>query len=44
MALKLRYADFSTITRSRTVHTPVDSAQLIYAVTVQLLESLGTGP
>lgn len=26
VALKLRYADFSTITRSRTVHTPVDSA------------------
>nr|WP_311379657.1 DNA polymerase IV [Arthrobacter sp. ISL-48] len=41
VALKLRYADFSTITRSRTVHTPVDSAQLIYAVALQLLESLG---
>ncbi|MCU1517235.1 MAG: polymerase [Pseudarthrobacter sp.] len=41
VALKLRYTDFSTITRSRTVHTPVDSAQLIYAVAVQLLESLG---
>jgi DNA polymerase-4 len=44
ISLKLRYADFSTITRSRTVHAPVDSAQLIYAVTVQLLESLGTRP
>jgi DNA polymerase-4 len=42
VALKLRFADFSTITRSRTVHTPVDSAQLIYAVAIQLLESLGT--
>lgn len=41
VALKLRYADFSTITRSRTVHTPVDSAQLIYAVAIQLLESIG---
>jgi DNA polymerase-4 len=41
ISLKLRYADFSTITRSRTVHTPVDSAQLIYAVTVQLLDSVG---
>jgi DNA polymerase-4 len=41
ISLKLRYTDFSTITRSRTVHAPVDSAQLIYAVTVQLLESLG---
>lgn len=42
VALKLRFADFSTVTRSRTVQTPVDSAQLIYAVAVQLLESLGT--
>jgi DNA polymerase-4 len=41
VALKLRYADFSTVTRSRTVHTPLDSAQLLYAVAVQLLESLG---
>jgi DNA polymerase-4 len=41
VALKVRYADFSTITRSRTVPTPVDSAQLIYAVALQLLESLG---
>lgn len=42
VALKLRFADFSTVTRSRTVQTPVDSAQLIYAVALQLLESLGT--
>jgi DNA polymerase-4 len=41
IVLKLRYADFSTVTRSKTVHTPVDSAQLIYATAVQLLESLG---
>ncbi|MBT2555728.1 DNA polymerase IV [Arthrobacter sp. ISL-5] len=41
VALKLRYADFSTVTRSRTVHAPLDSAQLLYAVAVQLLESLG---
>ncbi|WP_085929194.1 DNA polymerase IV [Arthrobacter globiformis] len=44
VALKLRYADFSTVTRSRTVHTPLDSAQLIYAVAIQLLESLGSRP
>lgn len=44
VALKLRYADFSTVTRSRTVHSPLDSAQLIYAVAVQLLESLGSRP
>jgi len=42
VSLKLRYTDFSTITRSRTMHAPVDSAQLIYGVAVQLLESLGT--
>lgn len=42
VALKLRYSDFSTVTRSRTVHAPVDSAQLIYQVAVQLLDSLGT--
>jgi DNA polymerase-4 len=40
VALKLRFADFSTITRSRTVQTPVDSAQLIYAVALQLLDSV----
>ena len=44
VALKLRYADFSTVTRSRRVHTPVDSAQLIYAVALQLLDSLGSRP
>ena len=42
VSLKLRFADFSTITRSRTVQTPVDSAQLLYAVALQLLESVGT--
>ena len=42
VSLKLRYTDFSTITRSRTMHAQVDSAQLIYCVAVQLLESLGT--
>lgn len=44
VALKLRYADFSTVTRSRKVHAPVDSAQLIYAVALQLLDSLGSRP
>lgn len=41
VALKLRFADFSTISRSRTVQTPVDSAQLIYGVALQLLDSVG---
>lgn len=44
VALKLRYADFSTITRSRTVGTPIESAQLLYAVAIQLLESVGVRP
>jgi DNA polymerase-4 len=44
IALKLRYADFSTISRSKTVHTPVDSTQLIYQVASQLLASLGERP
>lgn len=44
VALKVRYADFSTVTRSKRIHTPVDSAQLIYAVALQLLDSLGGRP
>jgi DNA polymerase-4 len=44
VSLKLRYADFSTVTRSKTVHTPVDSAQLVYQVASQLLASLGARP
>ncbi|MFJ4208256.1 DNA polymerase IV [Paenarthrobacter sp. NPDC089675] len=44
IALKLRYSDFSTVSRSRTLQTPVDSAQLIYQVAVQLMESLGARP
>ncbi len=44
VALKLRYADFSTVSRSKTVHTPVDSAQLVYQVASQLLASLGARP
>ncbi|MBM7792902.1 DNA polymerase-4 [Paenarthrobacter ilicis] len=42
VALKIRTSDFSTVSRSRTLQTPVDSAQLIYQVAVQLLDSLGT--
>ncbi|WP_434621286.1 DNA polymerase IV [Arthrobacter sp. A5] len=44
VSLKIRYADFSTVTRARTVQTPVDSAQMLYATAVQLLESLGPRP
>lgn len=44
VSLKLRYADFSTVTRSKTVHAPVDSAQIVYQVASQLLASLGVRP
>lgn len=44
VALKLRYTDFSTVTRSRTLGTPVDSAQMLYATAVQLLAALGERP
>lgn len=44
VALKLRYADFSTISRSRTLSSPVDSAQLLYATAVGLLDGLGPRP
>ncbi len=44
VALKIRFADFSTISRSRSVTTPIDSAQLLYGVAGQLLDSLGNRP
>ncbi len=44
VAIKLRYEDFSTITRSRTVPVPVDSAQLMYQEAVKLLRNLGDRP
>ncbi|WP_269209000.1 DNA polymerase IV [Arthrobacter sp. 35W] len=44
VALKVRYADFSMINRSRTLGTPVDSAALVYAAAVGLLGALGERP
>ncbi|MFI5084342.1 MAG: DNA polymerase IV [Actinomycetales bacterium] len=44
VTLKLKYADFSTITRSRTLATPVDSAAMLYATACALLERLGERP
>lgn len=44
VSLKLRYADFSTLTRSRTLSEPVDSAQLLYEAVRGLLGSLGVRP
>lgn len=40
IALKLRYADFTTITRSRTIATPTDLARVIYDEAVALLAAL----
>ncbi|WP_285724034.1 DNA polymerase IV [Psychromicrobium xiongbiense] len=44
ISLKLRYADFSVISRSRTIPVPLNSAQLIYRVAVGLLAGLGSRP
>lgn len=44
VSLKVRYADFSTLTRSRTFSEPVDGAQPIYAAVKGLLQSLGERP
>lgn len=44
VAIKLRYEDFSTITRSRTLAVPVNSAQLMYQEATKLLRSLGDRP
>jgi DNA polymerase IV len=41
VSLKLRYSDFSTLTRTRTLREPVDSAQLIYEESRALLTALG---
>lgn len=44
ISIKLRYADFSTLTRSRRLPEPVDSAHALYAAACLLLESLGDRP
>lgn len=44
VSLKVRYADFSTLTRSRRLPEPADSAHALYAAACQLLESLGERP
>jgi len=40
VALKLRYADFTTVTRSRTLATPSDLAKVLHEETVALLAGL----
>lgn len=44
LALKIKYTDFSTITRSKTLGAGTDSAAQIYAGAVALLRALGTRP
>jgi DNA polymerase IV len=41
VSVKLRRADFSTITRSRTLREPTDVAQVVYATAVELFEAAG---
>jgi DNA polymerase-4 len=40
VTLKLRYASFQTITRSRTLHTPTDQATVLHAEVGALLDAL----
>ena len=40
VSLKLRYADFTTITRSRTLASPTDLARVVYEAAVELLASV----
>ncbi|MFM1917573.1 MAG: polymerase [Actinomycetota bacterium] len=41
LVLKVRFGDFSTITRSRTLVEPTDVGQVIYSATWELFRSLG---
>lgn len=41
VSIKVRFADFTTITRSRTLREPTDVAQQVYAVAGQLYDALG---
>jgi DNA polymerase-4 len=40
VAVKVRYADFTTITRSRTLQAPTDVAQQVYGTARTLLDAL----
>ncbi|HET7415385.1 MAG TPA: DNA polymerase IV [Arthrobacter sp.] len=44
VSIKVRYSDFTTLTRSKTLVEPVDSAQLMYSAAASLLASLGARP
>ncbi len=41
VGIKIRFADFRTVSRVRTLPTPTDSSETIYAVSVELYRSLG---
>jgi DNA polymerase IV len=41
VSIKIRFADFTTLTRSRTVKEPTDVTREIYSVAVQLYDALG---
>ena len=44
VSIKVRWADFTTITRSRTLPEPTDVAQHVHATAVELLAALGPLP
>lgn len=44
VGLKLRYADFTTVTRSRTLGHPLSSAHDLYGAVTELLDQLGHRP
>jgi DNA polymerase-4 len=39
IALKIRYPDFTTVSRSRTLAAPTDSAQAVFSVAAELLDA-----
>jgi DNA polymerase-4 len=41
VALKIRFADFTTITRSKTLPEPTDVARVVYDTALSLYEALG---
>ena len=43
VAVKIRHADFTTLTRSRTLPEPTDVAQVVYAAARDLYDAMGLG-
>ena len=41
ISIKVRFADFTTITRSKTLRDPTDVSQEVYAIAVSLYDALG---